>query len=260
MQAAQDRYWRQAPRYDRTRGASWSVLEPVLAALDGAPGFELIDVGGGTGNYADALRDRGWRVTVVDRSSKMIARAGQKGLSTVQADATALPFADESVDAVGMLSMLHQVRDWRAALSEAKRVLRSGGRLAVTLLSAEHIREVTWVYWWFPSMGASALASRPSIPELLAELPGGRAVPFEINDLNDGSIAALCRFPERILDPAWRAQTTFFERLTDRDPDELERGLVRLRSELASGRRPEEECTAARRHYGDAVLIAWTRS
>ncbi|MHB8658734.1 MAG: class I SAM-dependent methyltransferase [Solirubrobacteraceae bacterium] len=185
MAETRDLYSLQAPRYDTTRGVSPAVLGPVLAAIDGAPGSAVLDIGGGTGHYAAALRDHGWQVTVVDRSPSMLASAGAKGLATVQADALALPFPDESADAVIMLSMLHQLSDWRTAVAESRRVLRPGGRLAVTLLTAEHIREVTWVYWWFPSMGASALARRPSISELLSECPGGRAIPFEIADVHD---------------------------------------------------------------------------
>jgi len=66
----------------------------------------------------------------------------------------------------------------------------------MTLLTAEHLREVTWTYWWFPSMSTCALAQRPTLEQLLDQLPGGEAIPLEINDLEDASIAALCRFPE----------------------------------------------------------------
>ena len=231
----------------------------MLEALDKAPGRELWDIGGGTGNYAAALCDRGWRATVVDRSPDMLTAAAAKGLPTLQADATALPIADQTLDGVTMISMLHQVKDWPAALSEARRVLRPGGQLAVTLLTAEHLREVTWTYWWFPSTTTSALAQRPTLKQLLEQLPGGEAIPLEIDDLEDASIAALCRFPERILDPQWRNQTTFFEQLTDHHASELQDGLERLRSKLTAGERPDAQCAPARAIYGDATLLTWTR-
>jgi hypothetical protein len=62
-------YSRQAERYDETRAASPSVWRVLLAALEGAPGRRLADLGGGTGNYALALSAQGWEPVVVDRSA-----------------------------------------------------------------------------------------------------------------------------------------------------------------------------------------------
>jgi ubiquinone/menaquinone biosynthesis C-methylase UbiE len=72
-------YSRQAVRYDETRSASPSVLRPLREALAGAPGRRLADIGGGTGNYAAALRREGWEPVVVDRSPDMLGRAAPKG-------------------------------------------------------------------------------------------------------------------------------------------------------------------------------------
>ncbi len=71
-------YSRQAETYDRTRAASPSVLAPLRAALEGAPGPHLADVGEGTGNYALALQQEGWDPVVIDRSTEMLARAAGK--------------------------------------------------------------------------------------------------------------------------------------------------------------------------------------
>lgn len=84
-------YSRQARRYDETRSASLSVLGPLRRALEGAPGRRVVDIGGGTGNYAGALKREGWEPAVVDRSAEMLMRAAAKGLETVEADAQRLP-------------------------------------------------------------------------------------------------------------------------------------------------------------------------
>src|SRR5437879_4356233 len=93
-------YGSQAARYDLTRGASPSIVEPLMRILAGAPGRRALDVAGGTGNYAAALRGRGLRPTVVDISAEMLVRARAKGLQAVRAEAESLPVADASVDAV----------------------------------------------------------------------------------------------------------------------------------------------------------------
>ncbi|MDP9385474.1 MAG: class I SAM-dependent methyltransferase, partial [Actinomycetota bacterium] len=234
-------YDRQAETYDATRAASPSVLEPVLQALEGAPGPALLDVGGGTGNYALALRDHGFAPIVLDCNAAMLERAAAKGLTTVAGDAAALPYEDGSWDAVTLISMLHHVPDWRAALREAARVLRPGGRLAVMGWTRENVAEVSWLDEYFPSTRPWMLEQHPPAAELLAALPGAGLIPLCFEDVVDLSVGALQRRPELVLDEELRRQTSFFERLGDDAPEELRTGLERLRADLRAGRRPERD-------------------
>ncbi len=117
-------YSRQAHTYDLSRSAGQETLKPLIAALAHLPrGSVALDVGGGTGNYAVELAQRGLRVTVVDRSPDMLRVAAGKGLPVALVDATALPVPDGTVQAAMMISMLHQVPDWPQALREAQRIL-----------------------------------------------------------------------------------------------------------------------------------------
>jgi SAM-dependent methyltransferase len=156
-----------------------------------------------------------------------------------------------------MISMLHQVGNWQQALAEARRVLRPNGCLAVMLLTADHIREVSWAYDLFPAMREFALPHVPSLAELRRELPSARVIPFWFDDLSDASIAALCAFPEAMLDADLRRQNSFFGRLQRDHPRQLETGLNTLRLWLDSGRRPEQERAEARSRLGDGCVIAW---
>src|ERR1700757_1306158 len=74
---------------------TWHTLIELLGEGDGT----LVDVGCGTGSYAAALADLGWRVTGVYVSEDMLRRAREKGVETACADANALPFEDGSFDA-----------------------------------------------------------------------------------------------------------------------------------------------------------------
>lgn len=250
-------YREQAARYDRTRGASPSILAPLLQALDDAPGPRLLDVCGGTGNYAAALRARGWDPVVLDVSAEMLAYARAKGFPSVRADASTLPIADASVDAVTLVSALHLVRDWRRALAEARRALRRGGRLTLMVYAREHL-DVHWILEYFPTARRWADEEHQTLDELTAELPGATVHRFEFEDLVDASMAALCRRPHLLLDPGWRLQTSFFERLAESDPAGHDAGLARLQADLEAGRRPDIEAAAVRRRYGDGCVIAWT--
>jgi SAM-dependent methyltransferase len=243
-------YTNQARTYDETRAASPSVVGPLREALSGAPGRRLVDIGGGTGNYARALRDDGWNPVVVDREPAMLTRAAAKGLETVQADAQQLPLPDAEFDAVMLVSMLHHVEDPAAALAEAQRVLRPGGHLALMVFTREDTED-SWLSDYFPSTRAWMLETHSTRAELLALLPGARQIPVVFRDLEDGSLAALSAFPEKIVDPAWHRQTSYFERLERDHPDELRAGLARLRAEVEAGTAP--------RRPGLASVFAWVK-
>jgi SAM-dependent methyltransferase len=241
-------YSRQAVTYDETRGASPSVLGPLREALAGAPGPRLADIGGGTGNYSLALRAEGWDPVVIDCEPAMLAPAAAKGLDTIEGDAQRLPLADASVDAAMLVSMLHHVEDPAAALAEARRILRPGGRLALMVFAREDLEGV-WYYRYFPSTAGWMESSHPRRDELLALLPGARRIEVVFRDLEDASLSALAAYPEHVIDPAFHRQTSYFERLERDHPDELRAGLERLKSDLAADRAP--------RAHGVASVLAW---
>jgi demethylmenaquinone methyltransferase/2-methoxy-6-polyprenyl-1,4-benzoquinol methylase len=243
-------YSRQAARYDETRSASPSVLRPLREALEGAPGRRLVDIGGGTGNYAIALKREGWEPVVVDRSVEMLARAAAKGLEIVTADAQNLPFEDESFDAATMISMLHHVEDRGAALDEARRILKTGGRLVLKGFSGEDAVSL-WIVDYFPSSRPWMRATHPPLAAILRQLPGARLIPIRFEDMEDASLAALSADPERVLEAAESGATSYFERLLRDHPDELRAGLARLREDIAAGRAP--------RRPGTARVLSWTK-
>jgi SAM-dependent methyltransferase len=243
-------YSRQAERYDETRGASPSVLRPLRAALKGAPGGRLADIGGGTGNYALALCREGWDPVVVDRSPDMLAHASTKGLETVEADAQRLPFPDETFDAATMISMLHHVDDPPAALIEAQRILRPGGKLVLKGFAGEDAASL-WIVDYFPVSRPWMEATHPPRAAFLEELPGAQLIPFTFTDMEDASLAALSADPERVLEAAETGATSYFERLQRDHTDDLETGIARLRADIAAHRAP--------RRAGTATVLSWTK-
>ena len=243
-------YSRQALAYDTTRGASPSVLAPLRRSLADAPGRELVDIGGGTGNYALSLAGEGWRPVVVDRSSQMLAHAAEKGLETIRADATRLPLADEVFDAAMLVSMLHHLDAPERALAEARRVLRPGGRLAVMLFTREDIADA-WALDYFPSSRTWMHETHMPLDQLLAELPGAWRAPVAYEDVVDGSLAALLAHPELLLESRRRTQMSYFERMQRDHAEELHEGLARLERELGAGTAP--------RRAGRASVVAWVK-
>jgi SAM-dependent methyltransferase len=122
--------------YDRLAGrVTAHLVEPLLDAADVRAGTRLLDVATGPGYVARAAVEREAEPVGVDLSEVMLdhARSRTHGIEFVHGDATALPFADESFDAVvGAFVLLHLGRP-EAAVAEAARVLVGGGRAAFTV-------------------------------------------------------------------------------------------------------------------------------
>ncbi|MGP9683302.1 MULTISPECIES: class I SAM-dependent methyltransferase [unclassified Brachybacterium] len=113
--------------------AGWASLRALYAEeFDGT----VLDAGGGTGIYASALDAAGLDVVLADVDERMLAAARGRGLPAhrvVQADMTALPFADASFDGAHVAHVLHVVDEWRRAIGEVSRVVRPGGAVLLAL-------------------------------------------------------------------------------------------------------------------------------
>jgi demethylmenaquinone methyltransferase/2-methoxy-6-polyprenyl-1,4-benzoquinol methylase len=101
-------------------------------------GERILDMAGGTGDIAFRMAARGASVTVSDINADMLAvgreRAATKkidGLTWKQENAEKLSFADSSFDAYTIAFGIRNVTDIPAALRDAHRVLKRGGRLFV---------------------------------------------------------------------------------------------------------------------------------
>ena len=106
-----------------------------VARVKPRPGEQILDMAGGTGDVAFRMAARGARVTVADINADMLEvgkerakRRGLTGLTWKVENAEALSFADATFDAYTIVFGIRNVTDIPAALREAHRVLKRGGR------------------------------------------------------------------------------------------------------------------------------------
>ena len=169
-----------AKRYDRQtkRLAAMydEMVRRILRVL--APGDNVLDVGTGTGEIPLRICHAVSRLEAVDASREMIAVArdnaklrGARNVTFSVHNSYNLPFRDGTFDAVIVSNLLHIVEHPADVLAEARRVLKTDGRLiAPTYVGRESVRAriFSWVlkrtghpvYTRFTSRSLRALIER----------------------------------------------------------------------------------------------------
>jgi demethylmenaquinone methyltransferase/2-methoxy-6-polyprenyl-1,4-benzoquinol methylase len=186
---------RVAGRYDLMNdlmsGGVHRVWKDMTAArINPQPGEVIVDCAGGTGDMArrfaklagKAQRRRGGedvRVLVVDYNAEMIAAGRERGsepqLSWAVGDAQRLPLPDRTADAYCIAFGIRNVTDISAALREARRVLKPGGRFACLEFSrppASAFRAAYDAYSFraIPAIGAAVAGDRESYQYLVESI------------------------------------------------------------------------------------------
>lgn len=144
-------------QYDELAG-QWWLPDGAFAALHWiaearaqlvprpGPGARLLDVGCGGGLLAPHVH--GYRHVGVDRTASALTIAAAHGIEPVQADAAALPFADNSFDVVVAGEILEHVADLPGTVAECCRVLAPGGAIVI-----DTIADTAWARFSLVTVG-----------------------------------------------------------------------------------------------------------
>jgi SAM-dependent methyltransferase len=210
--------------YTRTRQPDPRVEALLLAGLGDAQ--RIVNIGAGAGSYEP--RDR--TIVAVEPSPTMIAQRPPGSAPAVRAYAEHLPFRDATFDAALAIFTVHHWSDMERGLRELARVAARQ-----VFLSYDHLAEELWlVDDYFPEIVALDGHDRTYTSEGMGRVLDVRAVvPLPVPaDCIDGFMAAYWNRPEAYLEPDVQAGISGIARLA---PDVRERGMARLRADLASG-------------------------
>lgn len=132
-------------------GRSWKGVAEMLLKL--MPPMVIADLGAGEGTLSQLLAQRAQRVIAVDSSEKMVAygaeSAQRNGITNLEyrlGDLEEVPIEDAAVDLALLSQSLHHARHPERAVSEAWRILKAGGRIAVLDLAEHHFEEARDLY------------------------------------------------------------------------------------------------------------------
>ena len=127
-----------AESYDKTNdllsfGQDRIWRKKVLAEVARVAGQTILDLAAGTGSSSIVFLKPGVKVIASDFSNGMleVGRKRHPELEFVYADATNLPFENNSVDAVTISFGLRNVQEPKKALAEMHRVLKPGGKVVI---------------------------------------------------------------------------------------------------------------------------------
>ena len=224
--------------YDTTRRADPSIVALLADALGGTS-ENVLDLGCGTGNYAIALAERGFRMWGVDPSLAYAwsgcQKAPERQLGCGECGPPAVQRA--SFGSVIAVNVVHHFKDDNG-FGEIRRVLREKGILLIFGGLAEQIRHY-WLAHYFPQAIRRSADEAMSLQRLQAI---GRTARLELvrrvawhQPVEPIDFFLYCgkHRPELYLDPRVRAGISTFAKLADRD--EMNKGLTRLARDIESG-------------------------
>ena len=147
--------------------AADQAIPTLLDSVGAKSNLKTLDLCCGQGNVSGALIGRGCQVVGADFSAAMLAFARERVPDAifVEADAQNLPFEDGEFDAVvSNLGVCH-VPDQPRALSEVRRVLRLGGRFAMTVWCGPDVSPCFEVFYGAVKVHGSPNVTLPPGPD-----------------------------------------------------------------------------------------------
>lgn len=139
---------------------NWYHLGRSIRAIIPHIQGRCIDIGAGKAPYAKILAPYSREYIVADRSDTRSAMFARERSAFVEADVCDLPFESASADTVLLTQVLEHVANPEQALNEIYRVLRSEGKLILSVPFIYHAHAEPYDYWRFSEHGIRALVKK----------------------------------------------------------------------------------------------------
>ena len=221
--------------YNNTRQPDLRIVEQLVSLLDLPPESTIADVGAGTGNYSNAIADRGHQVIAIEPSEVMQSqRKPHDRVSWLTAAAEQIPLPDNSVDGVLVMLALHHFNDLSLGIEEIARITK--GKIVIFAFEPDKIPQF-WLSDYFPYFlgDTSSSLSTQELARSISQTTRQevKTIPFLLPaNLSDLFAASGWCKPEIYLDAKVRSGISTFAKMPTY---ELNIGLERLAAEIDNG-------------------------
>ncbi len=124
--------WYRHPQGKQVFDAEFSALESLI------PGMGLgLEVGAGTGAFAESLTDEERTIICLDPSGAMLAKSVEKKLPTIMGVGEHVPLAESSMDFAYMVTTLEFLEDPVAALRQIREAMKEAATLTIIFINSE---------------------------------------------------------------------------------------------------------------------------
>jgi ubiquinone/menaquinone biosynthesis C-methylase UbiE len=227
--------------YNLTRRADPYLTERIFHHLSPHSAGTYMDIGCGTGNYLQALVNKGLNFYGIDPSETMLQQARAKNISAtfINAKAENIPLANDFFDGAIAILTLHHWENMLKGLSEVSRVLKSKARLVAFSFTPDQMRGY-WLCHYFPKMMERCIQLTPdlSVMEKRFHESGFSLVKtekyFVKDDLQDHFLYSHKHSPEKYLSAEIRNNASSFSAFSELE--EVEKGVATLENDLKSGK------------------------
>lgn len=171
----QGKLWSIAPQYWSQHFEPWfmPMYRKTLDELEFSNQDLVLDAGCGSGLFSSLAINEGADVIGIDAAGGLleIARERNPHNNFLEEDLESMPFTDESFDVVAGFNSFQYAGSFENALSEAKRVLKPGGKLVLGIWAKPELSDATFV---LKSIGALLPPPPPGTPGPFALTEDGR--------------------------------------------------------------------------------------
>lgn len=175
----QGKLWSIAPQYWSKHFEPWftPLYKKTIQQLQLNEEHSLLDAGCGSGLFTHMASSTGAHVTAVDAAPGLltVARERNPSISFLEEDLEAMPFAAESFDVVAGFNSFQYAGDFSSALAEAKRVVKTGGKIVIGI--------------WDKPEASDATNILKAIGSLMPPPPPGTPGPFALSE--DGKMESI---------------------------------------------------------------------